>query len=192
MKKFKLNWLEKKTSAKGLSYIKASIVPEGEQEITDVAIFSSFPDFANLMPGQEVMGELEIKQNGQYTNKSLVYPPTTPSGANRGSGGAYKTKLMNEMVEKKQEGIRQSQENKELGIKISSVNNKAVDCAISEFNYISREGEIKEGTLKLLTEKWRKYLWLTWDTFEKFDLPFVSNEKELEPDLPPDEAYENM
>lgn len=185
--KYKIDWMEHKTTSTGKKMIKASL-NDGTKVITEVAIWEGFPNFAELMPGVEVEGDLVEKQNGQYVNRSLYAPKVAPTGQIGGNKGAYKTKLMTEMVEKKQEGIKKAQDNKEFSIRVASVNNSAVQCAIAEF------GKMDKGAdMKFLIEKWRKYLWLSWENHEKYDLPFVSNEKELEiqtDEMPPDEAYE--
>lgn len=161
---YKIKTLDRKTTSSGKPMIKATIADESGVETTGVAIWSSFQDFANLTEGSQVAGELVTTQNGNYTNRTLESPATGIVGR---SGGGFKGN-MSAMVEKKQEGIKLSMEHKDLSIKISSVNNKAVDCAVAEYHKDAHNLD----TLEELIEKWKKYLWLSWDNYDSFP-PFA-------------------
>lgn len=72
----------------------AELIQEGGDIHKGVTIWSSFPNFANLNVGNVVDGDIEITQNGQYTNKTLqpgknpngTYKPT-PNGSNFANKG---------------------------------------------------------------------------------------------------------
>lgn len=100
----------------------------------------------------EVEGEMNIQKNGKFTNKTL-YPKTTYKTSERKPTGIAAA------VEKKNENISKFQDNKELGIKISSTIRMAVDCAIAE-------GNPTEDNIK----KWREFFWHQFDVKE-IDFP---------------------
>lgn len=160
---YKITAIETKTTSTGKTMKKATIVDEGGVETTDVAIWDSFPNFANLEVGSEVASELEIKQNGNYTNKSLKTPANRTTGAYTRSSGAI-TKAM----EKKEASIEKFQDNKEEGIKISATMRDAVLCAIAEYN----KDPHNLDTLEELIRKWRKILWFEWDKHTEYP-PFI-------------------
>lgn len=162
---YKIIEIESKTTSTGKAMKKATIVDESGVETSDVAIWSSFPNFANLAVDSMVVGELEIKQNGAYTNKSLKTPATGTTGAYRGGSGAI-TKAM----EKKEASIEKFQDNKEEGIKISATMRDAVLCAIAEYN----KDQHNLDTLEELIRKWRKILWFEWDKHSEYP-PFLSS-----------------
>ena len=157
-------------------------ITSDDGQITDaVSIWSSFADFANLKDGDVVDGELEIKQNGNYTNKTLKSPPTGTTGPYRGNPGAI-TKAM----DRKEQGIEKFQDNKELGIKISSTIRMAVDLVAATesegWTMQQKQSEIKQ---------WRKWLWENWSADDKDFAPFPSTPdmrvKEEDRNITPDQ-----
>lgn len=160
---YKIITIESKTTSTGKAMKKATIVDEAGVETSDVAIWSSFPDFANIVVDSTVVGELEVKQNGAYTNKSLKNPATGSFGANRGGSGA-----ISKAMEKKEASIEKFQGNKEESIKIASTFSSAVNCAIAEYN----KDPHNLDTLEELIRKWRKQLWFIWDEHTDFP-PFL-------------------
>lgn len=152
MAQYKLTNIVRKETSTGKAMIKCTA-----NEEPDVAIWSTFANFANLKDGDIVEAELEIKQNGQYLNKTLKSPAT---GNIRASGGGMGAKLM----EKKEASIEKFQTSKENSIKISSTFGKAVDCAIAEFQ---SNGDM-HGDLEELIRKWRRKLWFLYEEHTEY------------------------
>lgn len=128
-----------------------------------VTIWADFPNFTSIKTGSEVCGQITVKNNGQYVNKTLYPERTEGFGGKKGAPSVN----MNKIMEKKQEGIAVAQDNKELGIKVSSSMNKAIDLAIAEskeFNSIHMVGQPTIGyDLKAGINKWRQWIWDNWD-----------------------------
>lgn len=150
----------------------ASLKEEGGVEHHNVTIWSSWPNFANLDVGQRVDGNIEVTQNGQYTNKTLqhgmnpngTYKPT-PNGSNFANKGGIK-----QAQERKETMIEKAQDNKELGIKISSTMRMAVDIVVAN---IAMQPNVAIDPVRD-TEKvqngirnWRKWLWQEWENYPK-------------------------
>lgn len=117
-----------------------------------VNVWSDFPDFANIKAGSVVRAKLE--QKGQYWN-IVSETQAKPKGGNP----AYKQKIIEETMERKEKSISNFQSNKEESIKISSTMNKAVDLAIAEYNL----DKTNFDNLDVLITKWREWLWTHWD-----------------------------
>ncbi len=147
---------------------------DGATTTQEVTLWSSFPDFANLKDGDVVTGELEIKVNGQYTNKTLTFP-------NKAPGGAYKKPQVNmeKVMEKKEQSIGKFQDNKELSIKISSTMRMAVELTIAEIGGNGNNAAVLNGKTYTAFEttilKWRKWLWENWDAKDTDFDPFPSD-----------------
>lgn len=90
---------------------------------------------------------------------------TSPKAA---AGANYKTAQTEKLMDKKTDSIARFQDSKETSIKISSVNNKAVELAVSEY---ANPNSLDK--LEILIEKWRKYLWENWDNWQEYP-PFKS------------------
>lgn len=147
MSKYHIDQVEEKQSSQGKAY--KMLIIGGER----VSIWSENPEYAKAIEGGEIEGT--IVQKGQYKNfVSNLKPPAFV--AQRRAG-------MAEAVAQKQAGIKESQENKEKGIKISSTINKAVDCAIAEFNKLDNL-----DSLDSLIKKWREFLWFEWEKHNNF------------------------
>jgi hypothetical protein len=118
-----------------------------------------FPNFDNLAAGIEVEGELWQSQAGKW----YLFPPKAnpmgPRPAWAGKGGIAKAQ------ETKREDIKNAQENKELGIKVSSTMNKAVEIALAE----NGPNVIVASDFQERTKYWRQWLWSEWE--KHTDLP---------------------
>lgn len=168
--------------------LKATLIDETGEEHSGVAMWSDFPNFANLKAGDMIVGDLKVTQNGQYTNKSISYPkPTKTNG--------YKP--IEKAMERKENGIKQSQEAKAENIKVSSTARDATLIVTTFYQgYKLTDEQIKDKWLK-----WRKWLWFAFDEEPKNYAPFESTEPQVrsdgEPmpfsdDMPPDQVYEEM
>ena len=74
---------------------------------------------------------------------------------------------MQKLVEQKQEGIKQSQENRDHGIKVSSTMRGAIDITLAELG----EGKTTAEYEKRIAY-WRQFLWLEWDKSDSDFPPF--------------------
>ena len=152
--KYIIDWCERGQTKTGKQNIKATLKDEQGVMTENVTLWGDYPDFANLMPGKEVNGDINVKQNGQYTNKTL-YPVTTYKKFEAKPNNIAKAQ------ETKKENIKEAQDNKEQGIKISSTIRMAVDIAIAESD--TRPENIKEK---------RAWLWNEWEKSDKDFPPF--------------------
>ena len=83
-----------------------------------VGIWEDFPDFEKITFGSKVVGT--IYEKGQY---KTLYPPKAPK---EGGNPAYRTKLMNDAMERKEKSIGQFQASKEESIKLAGCQRDAV------------------------------------------------------------------
>ena len=149
--------MENRTSAKGNKYIRATLKDEKGAEFTDVAIFDKFPDFANIISGSTLEGNLVSKDYQGKTSYTLNSPNSAPTGGFGGAGGV-------KMMEKKAESIAKSQDRKEEGIKHSSVFRASYETALAEAGVHGFDSD----AYKTSFEKWRKYYGEAWDFTEPF------------------------
>lgn len=188
--KYKINWVENKNE----DWKVAELIAEDGYKTSDVSINRKnkagavqWPNFDQIMPGSELEGNLWKSP----TNKWFFYPPkpeTARGGANKGQGGVYRTQQIRETMQLKQEGIKQSQENKELGIKISSTIRMAHETALRE----TEGAPFDPGIFKSNVKRWRAWYWENWDAKDTDFAPFPSND-ETPPDYPDAEIqYEQM
>lgn len=70
--KYQVEWAEHKSTSKGPT-LKTTLKDEQGVMTEDVTLWGNQWPIATLVPGAMVEGDVVIKQNGQYTNKTL-YP----------------------------------------------------------------------------------------------------------------------
>lgn len=165
--KYLINKIEIGQTATGVKKATVDLTSSEGQEITGVTLWASnWPLLDNLAQGQEVEGEYQEKQNGQWLNKNL-YPPKPPvqAGGFKGNGAGIAGNM-----QRKEAGIEKAQNNKEHGIKVAGTMGGATNLAIAEFNSYNNPNTTRP-TLEFLIEKWRKYLWANWDKDEE-TVPF--------------------
>ena len=139
--KYKINWLEIKTGKSGKQYMVMHLLDEAGKETQNVSTFN-----LEYTLSQEIEGQ--IVQNGNFKNwKPKLDPPQFIK-----NNSAYKEKIMNETIARKEGSITKFQNNKEWSIKVASSMNKAIDLAISEDN----------ATPECIL-KWRKWIWNNWE-----------------------------
>lgn len=150
--KLKVDWAENKTAKTGKPYKRVTVVSEnGEKH--DVNIFSNFPDFANIGPGSEIMGNL--KQEGQYWN-------IEPEGVATMRGGAYianKIASIDKAMDKKNESITKFQGAKEESIKLAGAQRDAVLIVTTMLDN-HYEGYTETGVKEQII-KWRNWFLLS-------------------------------
>lgn len=157
---YKITKLDRVTTSTGKAKINATLIGEDSVEVAGVGIWADFPNFANLIVGDSVSGDLVTK--GQWIT---LYPPKNPAtGQIGGKNGGFIAKAQ----EKKAEQIEKAQENKSESIKIASTFSSAVNCAIAEYN----KDATNLDTLEELIRKWRKILWFEYDSHNQFP-PFI-------------------
>lgn len=139
------------TTTTGKPMKKLSMV--GTDEIVvSVNIFSDFPHYADITVGSSIDGELKKNDKG-YTN--LYSNEIKTRGA---APSAFKQKVIEETMQRKETSIGKFQDNKELSIKVASTMNKAVELAIAEIRDIKTLNTLEQDILK-----WREWLWNNWD-----------------------------
>lgn len=162
--KYTIQWSEKKVTSTGKEKIDATL-SDGTTTIDGVTIWADFPDFSKLMTGFEIEGDVVIKQNGQFTNKTL-YPikkviSTAPGAAQGFTGGSR-------MMEAKNKNIVAAQENKNNGIKAASSLRMAVELVIAT---MQGQDIVDNSVIKGSIKDWRKWLLDNWD-LENPEIPF--------------------
>src|SRR5260221_9303919 len=147
-----------KTAKTGRLYKAIEVFVEGETR--KVNIFSSAPNFDNIMQGSTIIGTMAF--DGKYWNINFdgQKPAMSPTGG-------YKAAQIEKVMEKKNESIGKFQDNKEYSIKVASTIRLAVDCALAELKDETVLDTLEEGITK-----WRRYFWEHWDVDEKQFSPF--------------------
>jgi hypothetical protein len=167
--KYILEWTENKVTSTGKRMMKVTLKDETGALTEDVAIWDGFPNFVTLKPGEIVEGDLVIKQNGQYENKSLYAPKVAPAGNFGGSMG--RSGAIGKAQEIKAQNIEKAQDNKNLGIKVSSTMRDAVLITTTIINSNSTI-PVSTGDIKDMIKEWRRWLWSEFDKEEKDFPPF--------------------
>jgi hypothetical protein len=160
--KYTIESLERKSIAGGKNMIKAVLKGEDGVHEDNVAIWDTFPSFNVLAVGQMVEGDINVKVNGQYTNKSLYAPKPVGGSTGRIGGNAG----MSKMMDKKNESIKGFQDTKEVAIKLASAMRDAVQLAIAEL-----EGQDKTALASRITH-WRSWIISHWGDETDVKSPF--------------------
>lgn len=166
MATYKVDWVENKNP----DWKVATLVGADGYKTEDVSINRAnkkgevFPNFDGILPGSDVEGELWQSN----ASKWYLFAPKAPKSA---SGGGFKGN-MEKVMERKESGIRLSQENKEHGIKVASTMNGAVQIAVA---MIKDDKTViwTDDLVKKEVKKWREFLWLSWDA-QDTDFPPVA------------------
>lgn len=162
MAKHKINWCEKK----GDDWVVATL-ESGEANVSINRTSKkgeAFPNFDGIAPGAEVEGELWQSAAGKW----YLFPPkpqASHGGPNRGNGGAYKAKMIEETMQKKEASIGRFQDSKEFSIKVSSTFRAAVDSALEEYR-ASANISLARPDVTALFRKWREFYWNEFDVIE--------------------------
>ncbi len=143
--KFKIDWVEEKTSSKGTSYRKCTMTSETGEKFENVAVFSSFSMYQEVQAGREVEGKIEIKESSQY-GKSFSLVDDKPAQAPRGNGIA-------KAMERKETSIAKTMDRKENGMLLSGSSRDATLITLAQLtgrNFTDEE----------FKTKWK--MWRTW------------------------------
>ena len=114
-----------------------------------------FPNFDDIKQGNSIEGDIWQNDSGKW----YLFAPRV---AKTGNSGAYKQKMIEDTMQRKEGSITKFQDNKELSIKMASTMRMAVDLAIAEY-----KNETVLDTLEQGIEKWRAYCWEHWDVEDK-------------------------
>lgn len=155
MIKYKVQTLEKKSTSKG-AIIEATLIDFNGIEVSKVAIFSDFPNFSSITFGTEVIGDIKVKQNGQYENKYLV-----PERTNGWGGGKRAPSVnMGKIMEQKAENIKEAQERKNDSISFFNATNSAIAIVVKEASL-----DFPEDVQKKIVF-WRDWFLSEWHKYE--------------------------
>lgn len=154
---YTINWLERKTTSTGKNKIDATL-DHAEGQEKGVTIWDSFPDFANLAPGKSIKGDIVVKQNGNYTNKTLYAPKVEniAKGHIGGLGGGIKA-----AQERKAVMIEQAQDRKNDSIAYFN----SLNSAIAMISKVSPEFSDVRDEIR----KWRDFFLAEWQKYEAGD-----------------------
>lgn len=157
MHSYKIDFIEDAPTKSGIMKCNATVTDETGVQTENVTLWlSSWPNLKELKPGSVLAATLEVKVNGQYTNKTL-YPQKTDT-LKRTQAPAW--------AKAKEKSIEKAQENKQEGIKVSSTFRDATLVTIAFFQGI-------QFTEEQFRKKWvenREWLWKQFD-FDDTQLP---------------------
>lgn len=161
-KNWKVDWCENKTSAKGASYMKATLTDETGAQHENVTIFSSFPNFSNIRPGEKISGFLKVNDYKGQTTYSLDVERTQGWGRQTN----VKQAAVAAAMEKKQENIEKTLDRKDESYKISSTFRDATLLTVAQ---LQGNGSGLEQ-YKTVWITWRDWLWKNHDK-DSLDMP---------------------
>lgn len=156
-KKFIITKCDKRTTSTGKNLIKATLKDFNGNEMPEVAIWDTFPNFHSLNLNSEVMGAIIEKPSpdGKYINKSLQEERTNTIRDTSRNG-------MKAAQERKGEMIKEAQENKNESIKLAATMRDATLLTVEwlkmknlnpgEVDFPPSDEEIKKKWLE-----WRKF-----------------------------------
>ena len=155
MNKYTINWIEQSTTSTGKVRATATLQDEQGVVTEGVTIWGDYPNFATLMVGNTTLGDIQIKQNGKYTNKTL-YPARTNTLATPPKKSA--PSAIQGAIKAKQEGIEKSQTRKEEGIKLAGAARDATLIVTTFYPELTDMSvESREETIRTKVAYWRKY-----------------------------------
>lgn len=170
MNKLKIEWIERTMTKTGKAKADATLVDEKGVSTDKVTIWGDFPDFEKLMPGQEIFGEINVKQNGAYTNKTLyagrtdtINNPKAPAWATGGNKGGIKA-----AQERKEVMIEKAQARKNDSIAYFNANNSAISV-LGKYEYSMDLSGYRDQLVQ-----WRDWFLSEWEKYDAGDkgVPF--------------------
>lgn len=175
MSKYKISNVTVETSKNtGKNYRRFDAVDETGAEFTGVAAFDSFSQYGNLLNDSTVEGTLETKE---YKGR----PSYTLKDAYKGNGGGNKAGFSQEMFNKKNENIKDAQENKNHAIMVSSTFSSATAITVA----LIEKGEVLPADWEVSWTKTRHKLVKLWNDLEQAKQPSGADyPKSLEEEIP--------
>lgn len=161
--KYIIRAIEFKTTSTGKGMAKVSLEGIDSSSHDGVAIWEGFPNFTGLAIGSEVEGDISVKMNGRYENKSLYAPRLNNAPIRRTGASTGIAKLM----DKKAENIEKAQDRKNESISFFNSTNSAIQL----FTAYQSKAEFPlsdEGTKKFIIE-WRNFFLSEWKKYEASD-----------------------
>lgn len=142
---YKVEWSEvkKEGNTNGRAWKITEMTLKDEQGV----ITEKVSTFDSVMTGAEIEGSVVKNDKGYLTFKKLEAPNFVKENRS-----AFKQKVIDETMQRKEQSIGKFQDSKEWSIKVSSTMRDAVLLAIAEQN------PTKENVLK-----WREWLWNNFD-----------------------------
>lgn len=162
--KYIINAVEQKFTKEQKPYYKVILTDSTGAEYDGVSIWSDFPGFNSVAIGGELEGTVTTNDRGYKNFKSVNPAFTSPPRSYPNRAGN-----MSAVMAQKAAGIKQSQDNKELGIKISSTIRMAVDIALAELSQPYTPADMQQAI-----ERWRAWLWNAWEKNDSDYPPFNS------------------
>lgn len=144
--KYIVEWSEYKTTSTGKKKADATLKDEAGVITEGVTIWENFPGFNDIRPGSTLEGDVTVKVNGQYTNKTLNAPraefPRKAPGA------------ITQAMAKKEKSIEKFQEQK-----TSSIEKMACfrDATLLTVAWAGNSGQLSED-IKAKWEEFHKWL----------------------------------
>ena len=157
MSQIKLGTVESKTSTKGTNYKKVSLIAEG-REYPEVAVFSFFPKYNEVVAGATVEGVIQAKEYNGKQSYSLV------SGNLGNNPYPRQSSSIASAVKEKAQNIEKAQERKSDAIMTSSTMRDAVQIAIAETTNPLYPVANIDNRIKF----WRKWLCERWNDPENY------------------------
>lgn len=152
---YTIEWCERKVTSTNKTKMDARLRGADGSLIENVSIWGDFPNFAGLMNGGQVEGDLVPAKDPKYG--PTLYPPrpqTTSGGAPRSSGGAFKQKQIEEHTARKEMFIKETIGAKERAIQMAGAERDAVLLVTTFYQPIWMKDPILEHELdKLIKDK---------------------------------------
>jgi hypothetical protein len=140
---YNIDKIEQVTSSKGTQYWRADL-SSGTELWVGVAIFGGFED-KDLVVGGKIDGELKEKE---YMGKPS-YTLDAPMKAKTASGGAFKQKMIEETMDRKEKSISNFQASKEESIKLAGAQRDAVLLVTTFYKDVGmHDKEIKDKVIE--------------------------------------------
>lgn len=156
--KYKIDFLEERTTKVG-PVLDVQVTDEKGVQTNKVSLWpSNWPNYKELRPGSEILAELQVKINGNFTNKTL-YPERT----NTLNHSSRSTGAITKAMETKAENIKEAQANKAESIKEAAIMR---DSALLTAAWAHGQGQSAEA-MKDMYEDFRKFVTNQWE------IPFV-------------------
>lgn len=159
--KYKIEFIERKTTSTGKEMAKLNLVSEEGELIQGVTIWSDFPNFKDFKLNDYIEGD--YKDTGQWKN---LYPPKPAPKA----GGGFKSAQVEKLMDKKDESISKHTDRKEEGIMVSSTMRDSMQLALAE---IAGTPFPTDEEVEAIFVKWRAWYLQKWSETKKLaDQPF--------------------
>lgn len=150
--KYTYTKIERKVTSTGKAKADVSVMDENGTEQSGVTVWADYPDFATMKEGDTTLGEVQIKVNGKFTNKTL-YPERTNT--------LYpKKNNIAQAQAKKAEYIEAAQERKNTSIAYFN----AVNSSISVMGKYDTDMDIDKYQTGLVI--WRDWFLSEWEKYD--------------------------